>query len=143
MHDSCNRNFDISKKMLVEIEEIRKRLSKLKKCIQKLGKDSPAKKDEFLGFFSNQKWEKLHITEKKRHSAYHCFEYLSKYPSQSNLLPASCQLLDAQRKSEIIITIPKVNPGSSDFPLMDLINQFYHSVNEQYQYITGIDFATP
>ena len=45
IHDSCNRNFDISKNMLVEIEEIRKRLSKLKKCIQKkLGKDSPAKK---------------------------------------------------------------------------------------------------
>ena len=37
--------------MLVEIEEIRRRLSKLKKCLQKLGKDSPAKKDEFLVLF--------------------------------------------------------------------------------------------
>ena len=128
--------------MLVEIEEIRRRLSKLKKCIQKLGKDSPATKDEFLGFFSNSKWEKLHITEKKRHSAYHCFECLSKYPNQLNLLPASRQLLNAQRKSEIIIPIPKVNPGSSRFPLMDLTNQLYHSENEQFQSITGIDFAT-
>ena len=25
---------------------------------------------------------------------------------------------------------------------MDLINQLYHSVNERYQSITGIDFAT-
>ena len=48
MHDSCNRSFDIKRNMLVEIEEVRRRLSKLKKCVQKLGKDSPAKKDEFL-----------------------------------------------------------------------------------------------
>ena len=51
MHNSCNKIFDINKNMLVEIEEIRRRLSKLKKCIQKLGKDSPAKKDEFLVLF--------------------------------------------------------------------------------------------
>ena len=59
-----------------------------------------------------------------------------------NLLPASRQLVNAQRKSEIIIPIPKVNPGSSRFPLMDLTNQLYNSVNEQFQSITGIDFAT-
>ena len=54
IHNSCNKIFDINKNMLVEIEEIRRRLSKLKKCIQKLGKDSPAKKDEFLFFFQIQ-----------------------------------------------------------------------------------------
>ena len=59
-----------------------------------------------------------------------------------NLLPASRQLLNAQRKSEIIIPIPKVNPGSSRFPLMDLTNHLYNSVNEQFQSITAIDFAT-
>ena len=121
---------------------MRRRLIKLKKCIEKLGKNSPAKKDEFFWFFSNSKWEKLHITEKKRHSTYRCFECLSKYPNQLNLLPASCQLLNAQRESEIIIPIPKVNLVSSCFPLMDLTNQLYHSVNRQFQSITGIDFAT-
>ena len=142
MHNSCHKIFDINKNMLVEIEEIRRRLSKLKKCVQRLGKDAPAIKDEFLGFFSNSKWEKLHIKEKKRHSAYHCFECLTKYPNQLNLFPASRQLLNAQRKSEIIIPIPKVNPGFSRLPLMDLTNHLYNSVNEQFQSITGIDFAT-
>ena len=142
MHNSCNRNFDITKNMLVEIEQIRRRLSKLKKCIQNLGEDSPAKKDEFLGFFLNLKWEKLHIIEKKRQSAYHYFESLSKYPNQLNLVPASRQLLNTQQKSEVVIPIPKVNPVSSRFSLMDLTNQLYRSVNEQFQSINRTDFAT-
>ena len=37
--------FDINRNKLVEIEEIRIRLNKPKKYMQKLGKDSPAKKD--------------------------------------------------------------------------------------------------
>ena len=45
-------------------------------------------------------------------------------------------------KSEIVIPIPKEKPISSHFPLMDLTNRIYHSVNEQFQAITEIDFAT-
>ena len=46
-----------------------------------------------------------------------------------------------QKISEIVISIPIENPNSSHFPLMDLTNRIYHSVNEQFQAITGIDFA--
>ena len=71
MHDAKNFN----RNRLDEIEEIRR------KYVNKLGKDCPAKKDEFLGLFSNSKLEKLHI-KKKRHSAYYCFECLSIYHDQ-------------------------------------------------------------
>ena len=57
-------------------------------------------------------------------------------------MPASCQLHNSHKKSEIVIPIPKENPNSSRFPLMDLTNPIYHSVNQQFQAITGIDFAT-
>ena len=58
------------------------------------------------------------------------------------MLPTSRQLQNSHKKSEIIIPIPKENPSSSHFPLMDLTNWIYHSVNEQFQTITVIDFAT-
>ena len=45
-----------------------------------------------------------------------------------------------QKKSEIVI--PKENPNSSHFPSIDLTNWIYHSVNEQFQPITGTIFAT-
>ena len=57
------------------------------------------------------------------------------------MLPASLQLQNSHKKSEIVISVPKENPNSSRFPLMDLTNRIYHSVNEQFQAITGIDFA--
>ena len=48
----------------------------------------------------------------------------------------------SHKKSEIVIPIPKESPSLSRFPLMDLANWIYDSVNEQFQAITGIDFAT-
>ena len=56
------------------------------------------------------------------------------------MLPASCQLQNSHKKSEIVIRIPKENPNSSHFPLMDLTNRIYHSFNKQA--ITETDFAT-
>ena len=64
MHNSCNKIFN--KNMLFEIEEIRRRLSKLKKCIQKLGKDSPAKKDEFLVVVFQIQSGKNYISKKRK-----------------------------------------------------------------------------
>ena len=49
---------------------------------------------------------------------------------------------NSHKKSETVIPIPKENPNSSRFSLMDLTNRFYHSVNKQFQAFTGIDFAT-
>ena len=57
------------------------------------------------------------------------------------MLPSSLQFQNSHKKSEIVIPVPKENPNSSRFPLMDLTNRIYHSVNEQFQAITGIDFA--
>ena len=83
-------------------------------------------------------------SEKDKHSAYHCYQCLSKHSSQLNMLPASRQLQNSHKKSEIVIPIAKENPNSSHFPLMDLTNRIYNSVKEQFQAITEIeiDFAT-
>ena len=51
-------------------------------------------------------------------------------------------LQNSHKKSEIVIPVPKENPNLSRFPVMDLTNRIDHSVNEQFQAITGIDFAT-
>ena len=126
----------------IDISEIRRRLEPIKKLIQKLGKSDPTRKEEFLSWFAVTKWETIKQSEKDKHSAYHCYQCLSKYSSQLNMLPASRQLHNSHKKSEIVIPIPKENPNSSRFPLMDLTNRIYHSVNEQFQAITGIDLAT-
>ena len=58
------------------------------------------------------------------------------------MLPASRQLQNSHKRSEIVIQIPKEIPNSSHFPLMDLTNRIYHSANKLFQAITGIDFTT-
>ena len=95
-----------------------------------------------MSWFTVTKWEIIKQSEKDKHSAYHRYQCLSKYSSQLNMLPASRQLQNSHKKSEIVIPVPKENRSSSRFLLMDLTNQIYHSVNEQFQAITGIDFAT-
>ena len=128
--------------MNIDISEIRRRLESIKKLIQKLGKSNPTRKDEFWSWFTVTKWETIKQSEKDQHSAYHCYQCLSKYSSQLNMFPASRQFQNSHKKSEIVIPIPKENPNSSHFPLMDLTNRIYHSVKEQFQAITGIGFAT-
>ena len=113
----------------------------IKKLIQKLGKSDPTKKEEFLSWFAVTKWETIKQSGKDKLSAYHCCQSLPKNSSQLNMLPASFPLQNSHKKSEIVISIPEENPNSSHFPLMDLTNRIYHSVNEQFQAITGIDFA--
>ena len=93
-------------------------------------------------WFTVTKWETIKQSEKDKHSAYHCHQCLSKHSSQLNMLPASGQLQNSRKKSENVIPVPKENPNSSYFPLMDLTNRIYHSVREQFQAVTGIDFAT-
>ena len=63
MHDSVNTTFGINKNMLVEKGEIRRRLSKLKKSIQKLGKDFLGK---FVGFFFTFKVGEINISKKRK-----------------------------------------------------------------------------
>ena len=58
------------------------------------------------------------------------------------MLLASHQLPNSHKKSEIVIPVPKKNPYSSHFPLMDLTSWIYHSVSKQFQAITEIGFAT-
>ena len=128
--------------MDIDISEIRRRLEPVKKLIQKLRKPDPTRKEEFLTWFTVAKWETIKQSEKNKHSAYHCYQCLSKHSSQLNVLSASRALQNPHKKSEIVIPIPKENPNSSHFPLMGLTNRIYHSVNEQFQAITGIDFAT-
>ena len=139
--ESYKGTFSDKENMNIDISEIRRRLEPIKKLIQKLGKSDPTRKEEFLSWFTVTKWETIKQSEKDKHSAYHCYQCLSKYSSQLNMLPASRQLQNSHKKSEIVIPIPKENPNSSRFPLMDLTNRIYHSVNEQCQAITGIDFA--
>ena len=140
--ESYKVTFGDKENIKIDISEIRRRLEPIKKLIQKLGKSDPTRKEEFLSWFAVTKWETIKQSEKDKHSAYHCYQCLSKYSSQLNMLPASRQLHNSHKKSEIVIPIPKENPNSSRFPLMDLTNRIYHSVNEQFQAITGIDFAT-
>ena len=140
--ESYKRTFGHKEKMNIHISEIRRRLEPIKKLIQKLGKSDSTRKEEFLSWFTVTKWETIKQSEKDKHSAYHCYQCLSKHSSQLIMLPTSHQLQNSHKKSEIVIPIPKENPNSSHFPLMDLTNRIYHSVNEQFQAITGIDFAT-
>ena len=140
--ESYKVTFGDKENIKIDISEIRRRLEPIKKLIQKLGKSDPTRKEEFLSWFAVTKWETIKQSEKDKHSAYHCYQCLSKYSSQLNMLPASRQLHNSHKKSKIVIPIPKENPNSSRFPLMDLTNRIYHSVNEQFQAITGIDFAT-
>ena len=130
--------------MNIDISEIRRPLEPIKKLIQKLGKYDPTRKEEFLSWFTVTKWETIEQSEKDKHSAYHCYQFLSKHSSQLNMLPASRQLQNSHKKSEIVIPIAKENPNSSHFLLMDLTNRIYNSVKEQFQAITEIeiDFAT-
>ena len=140
--ESYKKTFGDQENMNSDISEIRQRLRPIDKLIQKLGKSDPTTKEEFLSWFTITEWETLKQSEKDKHSAYHCYQCLSKHSSQLNMLPTSRQLQNSHKKSEIIIPIPKENPSSSHFPLMDLTNLIYHSVNQQFQAITGIDFAT-
>ena len=140
--ESYKGTFGDKENIKIDISEIRRRLEPIKKIIQKLGKSDPTRKEEFLSWFTVTEWETIKQSEKDKRSAYHCYQCLSKYSSQLNMLPASRQRHNSHKKSEIVIPIPKENPNSSHFPLMDLTNQIYHSVNQQLQAITGIDFAT-
>ena len=140
--ESYKETFGDKENMNIDISEIRKRLEPMKKLIQKLGKSDPIRKEQFLSWFTVTTWETIKQSEKDKHSAYHYYQCLSRHSSQLNMLPASRQLQNSHKKSEIVISIPKENPNSSCFLLMDLTNRIYHSVNEQYQAITGIDFAT-
>ena len=139
---SYKGTFGDKENMNIDISEIRRRLAPIQNIIQKLGKSDPTRKEEFLSWFTVIKWEIIKQSEKDKHSAYHCYQCLSKYPSQLNMLPASRQLQNSHKKSEIVIPIAKENRNSSRFLLMDLTNRMYHSINEQFQAITGIDFAT-
>ena len=98
MHDAkvFNRN------RLDEIEEIRR------KYVNKLGKDCPAKKDEFLGLFSNSKLEKLHIKEKKTLCLllFWVFIYLSWSVEVTACITSAPET--THPKTEIIIPIPIV-----------------------------------
>ena len=47
------------------------------------------------------------------------------------MLPASRQLQNSHKRSEIVIQIPKEIPNSSHFPLMDLTNRIYQSISRQ------------
>ena len=141
--ESHKRTFSGKESMNIDISEIRRRLEPIKKLIQKLGKSDPTRKEQFLSWFTVSKWGTIKKSEKDKHSAYHCYQCLSKHSSQLNMLPTSRQLQNSRKKSEIVIPIPKENSNpSSHFPLMDLTNRIFHSVNEQYQAITGIDLAT-
>ena len=95
--------------MNINIFEITRRLEPIKKLIQKLGKYDPFKKQEFLSWFTVTKWETVNQRDKDKHSAYHCCQCLSKHSAKLNMLPASRQLENSHKKSEIVISIPNLS----------------------------------
>lgn len=76
--------------------------NELKLRIQKLEKTLQLKQMNFVNFLQIQSGRNYTSKKRKKNSAYQCFQSLSKYPDQLNLLPGSRQLLNAQRKSEVI-----------------------------------------
>ena len=122
---SNKRTFGDKENMNIDISEIRRRMEPTKKLIQKFGKFDPTRKEEFLSWFTVTKWEAIKQSEKKRYSAYQCYQCLSKHSSQLNMLPTS------NKKSEIVIPIPKESPSLSRFPLMDLANWIQSTNNSR------------
>ena len=79
--ESCKGTFGDKENIKIDISEIRRRLEPIKKIIQKLGKSDPTRKEEFLSWFTVTKWKTIKQSEKDKHSAYHCYQCLSKYSS--------------------------------------------------------------
>ena len=58
------------------------------------------------------------------------------------MLPSSKQLKEKAASNEITVQLPDNNPTSTRFPLKDITDQVFNSINRQFQSITGVDFAT-
>lgn len=129
-------------KMEIKIEELRRRLDPVKKIMQKLGKTSPSKKEDYLSWFSVKEWENLSSLDKMKHLPFYCYECSNCYSDHLYLLPSSRQLKGTKQKNVINVVLPDVNPNRSKFPLKDITKQVFESVNIQFQSLTGVDFAT-